>query len=207
VKAFSRAGLCPRSSGAAVGAPGEQHAERLLARHRLEPAVDLPGERAHVGTADGVEVGRQHAAGRIEEAPVGGVRIGAADEAQGGDMVGRHHAGVRGMELPAVAQLHQAVADGVDALRDHQHGPGHFLGEEVAQGPVEAAGEADALALAGDQRERALDPEHRLGLPREDPPPRLLHIDVPDLLAGGRDEVEDARDRTAGGWLQGFHNG
>jgi hypothetical protein len=98
------------------------------------------------------------------------------------------------MELVAVPLALQGVADLVDAVGHHEHGAVLLLGEEVAQGAVEAAGEADPLAVAGDQGEGALDLEDvRRALPEQEGA-GAVHRHVEDLLVLVRDEVENAGD-------------
>ncbi len=179
---------------AAVDAAGEEDAQGLGRGQGGQPEADLLAEGADVGLADDVEVRRQHLARRIEEAPVDRVGIGAADELDLGDVVGRDHPRVGGMELVAVPLALQRVADLVDAVGDHQHRAVLLLGQEVAQRAVEAARQAHPLAVAGEEGEGALDPQDVGGVLREQEGAGVVHGKIEDLLVVVGDEVEDAGD-------------
>ena len=86
----------------------------------------------------------------------------------------------------------QRVADLVDAVRHHQQGAVLLLGQEVAQRPVEAAGEADPPAVAGEEGEGTLDPQDVGGVLREQQGAGAVHRQVEDLLVLVTDQVEDA---------------
>jgi hypothetical protein len=98
------------------------------------------------------------------------------------------------MELIAVPLPLQRFVDGVDPVGHHEHGAVRLLGQKVAQGPVEAAGQADPLAVAGDEGEGALDLQHVAGIFRKEKTAGVLHGHVEDVLVGVGDEVADAGD-------------
>src|SRR2546427_1392746 len=64
-----------------------------------QPFRDFIRERANVTAANFVEVGGQRVALRREIARVSRIGVGAADELNFGDVMGRHHARVTGMKL------------------------------------------------------------------------------------------------------------
>ncbi len=128
-----------QQDGAAVDAAGEEHAEGLAGRHAIEPPRDLAGERADVAPADLVEVGRQAVALRGEEALVGRVRIGTADQPELDDVVRRHHPRVARVKLPGQALGREQVPDRVDALGDDERRPV----ERPWPGSTAAAGRAN----------------------------------------------------------------
>ena len=140
----------------------------------------------------------QHVARRIEEPGVDGVGVRAAHQSQGGDMVGRNHPGVAGVELILPPVLRQLIADRVHPVSHDQHRPGGCLGKEVPQGPIEAPGQPDHISLRGDQGVRSVDAEDLRGITIQDPLPGIRHAEVPDLVMGVRDQVDDARDRLIG---------
>lgn len=95
---------------------------------------------ADVGLADCVEVGGEGALGRIEVASVRGLRIGAANEFELGDVVGRRHAGVRRVELVREVLALQKALDLADALGNNETRPFGPLREDVPHGqPMDRA--------------------------------------------------------------------
>ena len=180
--------------GAAVDAAGEEDAEGVLLRDGREPEADLLAQGADVGLTDDVEVRRQHTPGGIEEAPVGRIGVGAAHELDLGDVMGRDHPGVGGVELIAVPLPLQRVADRVDAVGHHQHGAVGLLGQEIAQRPVQAAGEPHPLVVAGEEGAGALDLQHVLRPLREQQAASFVHGQVEDLLVVVGHQVEHAGD-------------
>ena len=89
--------------------------------------------------------------------------------------------------------------DGVDAVGDDKQRPGRFLGQEVSQRPAQAAGQADPLALARDERERAVDAEDRVRIVGKQTPARLVDRHVEDVLILVRNEVGYPVDGAFGG--------
>ena len=88
----------------------------------------------------------------------------------------------------------EAAPDLVDPLGDDEHRPVGLLGQEVAQRAVEAAGEADAVALARREREGAADAERLARVGGEEAPLGLGAVQAEEELGRGIDEVEDAGD-------------
>ena len=137
----------PPENGTPIGA-----AESWTASQRRSSAVD----RLDVPAADLVEVRGQRPTRRIEEPPVYRVGIGAPDESQHRDVVRRHHARVAGVELPRPTPPRQFGCNLIDTLGHDERRPVDRLGQEVAQRPVQAPRQHDALPVLRHQRERAV---------------------------------------------------
>ena len=88
-----------------------------------QPFGDFIAQGADVGAADGVGVGGQGVAARVEEAGIGRVRVGAADEGHVGDVMGGDHARVGRMELVGQSLLLEVSVNGVDAVGGDQGRP------------------------------------------------------------------------------------
>src|SRR5262249_45241353 len=160
----------------------------------IEPERDLVEEGADVGLADRVEVRWEDPARRIEEAAVDWSGGRGADELGLGRVVGGDHPGVGGGGVGAGPLPLQAVPDGVDPVGDHEQRPVRLLGEEIAQRPVEAPGEADLDSLLRHQGEGARDAEHSLGVVGQEQAPGRRDREVAEALVFIGDEVQDAGD-------------
>src|SRR5881398_3423513 len=99
------------------------------------------------------------------------------------------------MELPRPPVPPQFSGDLVDALGYDEHRPVDSLRQEIAQGPVEAPGEQDSLAVLGNKRERAVKVENFSRVTSEQPAPSLRFVDRPEALGIFRNKVDDARNR------------
>ena len=150
-----------------------------------------------VAPPDEVQVRREVGHGRGEEPGMARVRIGTAYESDFRHVVGGSHPRVGRMELIRVTFGLQEAVDAVDAVGDHQERSGGLLGQEVPQRPTQAAGQAHTLALARDERERAVDVEHCGRVVREQAPTRLVDRHVEDVLVLVRDEIRDPVNRAS----------
>jgi len=112
-------------------------------------------------------------------------------------VVGGHHPGVGRMELAPPAALGERLPDRVNPLGHDQGGPAHVLGQEIAERPVEAPCQADALAVPGHQGKRAVEVEHppRVGL--EQPLAGLVQVRAPEPLARRIYQINHLRDRIS----------
>ena len=171
---------------AAVDAAGEADADRAVGRAQPQPFGDLVarGRRCRRGRwRRGRPAGR--CARGCEEAGIGRVGIGAADEGDVGDVMGGHHARVGRMELIGQPLLLEVAREWRRCGR-RRPGPAlPALGDEVAQRPADGAGHADVLAGRGDQGEIAVDAAHRGGIAGGDELPGLLGGHVEDRIAAG----------------------
>ena len=161
---------------------------------RGEPAPQLGVQRLDVAPADQVDVGWQCAAWRIKEALVRRIGIGTPDQPQRGDVVRGRHARVRGMKLIGPPPPLELGANLIDSLGDDEHGAGGGLRQEIAQRPLQAAGQDDAIAVVRDERERAVDRQHAGWIRGEQRPVRTLEVTGPQMLCGVRNQVDDLRD-------------
>ena len=146
-----------KKNRAAVDAAGEAAANRLRFRDALEPLAHFVFQRGDVVVADRVEVGWVVVAPRVEKALVCRVGIGAADELNRHQVMCRNHACVVRMKLVAKTLFFKPLANGVDAMSDDERRTLDLLGQEIAQWPVERAGQLDRLATLGNERERAVE--------------------------------------------------
>ena len=128
--------------------------------NRREPLRDFVGECADVAAANLVEIRRQHAARRVEEAGVGRIRIGTADQPQLEDEVRGHHPRVTGVELRGKAFAVECAMQRVDPIGDEQRGSFLALGEEVSHRSIERTRQPHGDAVSCHQRERAIDRAH-----------------------------------------------
>src|SRR5262249_15045292 len=119
--------------GAAVDPAGETDADWSVRCPLPQPLADLRVESADVGPADGLDVRAQGVLLRGEKTAIRRVRVGAADESDFGDEVGRHHPRVRRLELVRQTLGGEVPVNGVDAGGHNQGGPGGALGDEVTQ--------------------------------------------------------------------------
>src|SRR5262245_11257958 len=129
-----------------------------------EPASELGVETFYIKASNDAQVRRKRLTRRIEESPMDGVRIRAADQPQRGDMMRWHHACVSLMELVGPSPARELARDLVDSLGDNQDGPVYCLREKVAEWPVQAAREQDTFSVLSDERERTVDRKHRVGV-------------------------------------------
>ena len=116
-------------------------------------------------------------------------------------MVRGHHARVGRMELAAPAFRVERALDLVDAFGHDESRPLRVLGQEVAKRTVEAPGQTHTFALTRDEGERARHSEDGRGVAGEQEAAALRRADVPQALARGIDEIDDAGDRTVHGQL------
>ena len=178
----------------AVNAAGKRHADGFMRRNPFQPLGDFVRQRADVTAADVVEVGRKRVALRREVARVGRVGIGTADELDFHHVMRRHHARVAGMKLPVQSLGLELVENGVNAVGHDQRRAFGALGQEVTHRAVHRTRHADGLALAREQRERAVNLAHRLGLAGKDALARLIEAQVVDLVEGRVEQVNHAFD-------------
>ena len=179
---------------AAVDPARERHANGGTRILGYEPAAQLMVQRFDVMTPDHVRVRRQSAARRIEEARIDRVGIRAADQPQRRHMVGRRHACVRRMELIAPTVPLQLGGDRVDPFGDDEHRSVGGLRQEIAQRPLQAARQDDALTFLRDECKRAVDAEHGFGIGREQSLACAREVTGPQVLRLVRNQVDDLRD-------------
>ena len=106
----------------------------------------------------------------------------------------RHHACVAGMKLSVQSLGLELVENGVNPVGHDQCRAFGALGEEVTHRAVHRARHADCFALACEQRERAVNLPHRLGLAGKDALARLIEAQVVDLIEGRVEQVNHAFD-------------
>src|SRR6266850_5750126 len=163
-----------------------------------EPGPQLGVQRCDIVPPDTIEIGRQRAARRIEEATIDGVGVGTADETQGCDVMRRRHPRVRRVKLIGPAAPAELGRDLVDPLGHDQDGAVGGLGEEIAQRPLETPRQDDALALLGDECKRAVDRQYAGGIGGEQGLARRNEITRPEVLRAVRNEIDDLRDLLHG---------
>src|SRR5206468_7500090 len=78
-------------------------------------------------------------------------------------------------------------------LRDDQDGTVRRFREEVAQRSLETPRQYHSLAFLGDERERAVDREHSLGIRGQQRAPSCSEITGPEMLRAIRDQVGHLR--------------
>ena len=103
-------------------------------------------------TSDYIQIRGQRAARWIKEPVVDGIGIGTANQPQRRHVVGRRHPGVGRMELILPPTPLQLGRDRIDPLGDDEHRTVRSLCEEIAQRPLEAPRQHDALAFLRDER-------------------------------------------------------
>ncbi len=104
-------------------------------------------------SADLVEIAAEPFAFRREEPRVDGIRIGAADQFQLDDVMGRNHPRVRRMKLAIESFRFQECMNLIDPFGDDEAGAFGTLGEKVAHRPPERAGHPHDRALLVNDRE------------------------------------------------------
>ena len=97
------------------------------------------------------------------------------------------------MELIRPPSPPELLADSVDSLGHDQHGPFARLREKLAQRAVEAPRKDDSLSLLRDERERAFELAHAIGVQSQQPPLCLHFADAPEALRIRWYEVDDVR--------------
>src|SRR5712664_514146 len=117
-------------------------------------------------------------------------------------MRGRH-ARVRRMELIGPAATAELGRDLIDPLGDDQYGAVHRFREEIAQRPLEAPRQDDAVALLGNERKGAVDREYALGIRGEQSAASRSKITGPEVLRAVRYQVDHLRDRFHGSFPAG----
>ena len=100
------------------------------------------------------------------------------------------------MKLIAEAGVVERALQRVDAVRHEQRRPFVPLREEVAHRPIERARHPDRDAVDGDERERAVDGADGRRVAAEHAAPRLLDVDVVQLVQAWVEQIDDAFDRS-----------
>ena len=117
--------------GAAIDAAGKEHADRGLTVDAVEPFRAFVGEPADIRAADLVQISRKAVSRRSKISREGRVRIGTADQSDFGNVMGRRHARVRGVELIFQSFRLEKIIDLVNSLGDDQAGPLLSFGDKV----------------------------------------------------------------------------
>ena len=152
--------------------------------------------------ADDVEIGGQRRTGRREEARIGRIGIGTADQLHLDDVVRRRHACVARMELAFEAFFLERPMQGVDAVGDEERRSLAALREEIAHGPVERSRHPDGDAVAGHERERTGDCPHARRIGGRHAASRLLEVEIVQPVERRIDQVDDAFNRVVHDRLQ-----
>ncbi len=97
-------------------------------------------------------------------------------------MMGRDHAGVRRMELPAQAFLFQELLNFIDPLRDDKARTFAAFREKIPHRPRERAGHANPLPVFVEQRKMAVDPANPLHIAAAHDCRRVVDGHPPNLI-------------------------
>ncbi len=98
------------------------------------------------------------------------------------------------MELAGQSLGRQRLMQRVDAIGDEQRRTGGALGEEITHGPIHRPRDADGEAVVRDQRKRAVDAAHGVGIARQHASSSLVDIHVVDHVERRVEEIDDAAD-------------
>jgi hypothetical protein len=139
--------------GGAVDAPGKCHRDALLPGHRGQPCLGGVVRRRHIDGTGFIEVGRALPDRRLEESAIARRRIGASDLIHFDQVMRRHHAGVRRIELPADPLRLTPVEDSIDSIRHDQERPVIHLRYEVAQRQTDRTRQAHGHLVSTDTGE------------------------------------------------------
>ena len=107
-----------------------------------------------------IQILGQRGAGRVEEAPVHGIRIRTSNQTQRRDMVSRNHSRIARMELGGPSMARQLRRDRIDPLGHDQDRSIDRFRKEVPQRAVETACQHDSLAILSDEGKGPLEIEH-----------------------------------------------
>ena len=119
---------------------------------------------------------------RREKAGVSRVWVGAANQLNLDDIMGRYHSCVARMELTGESFDLELLVYGIDAIGNDQRRTLLAFGKKVAHGPVQRASHADGFPLARQQREGTVNLAHRLGRAPQNTISRFLHGQVIDAV-------------------------
>ena len=111
--------------------------------------------------ADEIQIHWQRAARRIEETLVHGVRIGAPDESQRGDVVRGDHTGITRMELAGPSAARQLGGDLVDALGHDERWSVDGFCQKVSHRAVETSRQEDPLPILCHKSKGAFNAKNR----------------------------------------------
>ena len=138
----------------AVDAARERDRDRLVRRARGDPVLQTARAAARRRPRQPRRtIGRAASDRRLEEALIARGRIRAAHLIELDDVVGRHHARVGRIELPADPLLLAPREDPVHAVGDDQERTVVHLRDEVAQRQPDRPRQPHGLAVAPDRRE------------------------------------------------------
>ena len=176
----------------AVDAARKWNADRRRRILHGEPAAQLAVNRFDVLPPREIEILRKRGAGRIEEAPVYGVRIGTTDQAQGGDVVRRNHSRIARVELTRPSTSRQLRRDRIDPLGNDQYRTIGSLCEKVAQRTVETARQDDALAILRDEGKGSFETEYCVDIAGEHATPGFGLVNGSESCWVVGNQVDDA---------------
>ena len=144
--------------------------------------------------SDGVEISGVLVTYRIEKTLVGRVRIRAADELDGDEIMRRHHASVVWMKLVAESLRLEPLADGIDAMGDDERGPLDLLGEKVPERTIERPCQLHFFAIFCDECKRPIKVADRFRGAAKHALPCLIGRNVEKFSFTGVGQIDDAFD-------------
>ena len=160
----------------------------------FEPAAHFIGQRADVGPADFVQIGSKLIGLRRQEPHVLWVRVGAADERQFDDVMGRDHPRVGRMELAGQHFAFQKRANLVNPFGNNEARPFGSLGQKITHRPADRAGHADGLALLVKQGKLAVNCADLLGIARADALHGFVQRHVEQHVGGRVKQIDESFD-------------
>ena len=120
-----------------------------------------------------------------------GRRVGAAQQMDRSDVVGRRHTRIGRMELVIHALLFQEIVNGINAFGQYQQRTVCQLGDEKTQRHADGAGHADDLAFDGKKGELPVDLTDSLRVSRPDQLTGLLNAHVVNDVLGWIGQIND----------------